>query len=78
MRLVLDQELPLTVAAVKVGFRPDLWKCPLTRFRIAQTVDKDLGYSLAHLQDLVDAKQALEADESKVSSVKRHLVSVPR
>ncbi|GAA5940144.1 hypothetical protein JCM10213_008342 [Rhodosporidiobolus nylandii] len=46
MRLVLEQDLPLTLASVKL-------------------VDPDLGKSLAHLQEYVDAKDAIEADEAK-------------
>ncbi|GAA5894262.1 hypothetical protein JCM6882_007615 [Rhodosporidiobolus microsporus] len=46
MRLVLEQDLPLTIASVKL-------------------VDPDLGNSLAHLQEYVEAKEAIEVDESK-------------
>ncbi|GAA6035633.1 hypothetical protein JCM8097_004938 [Rhodosporidiobolus ruineniae] len=46
MRLVLEQDLPLSIASVKM-------------------VDPELGKSLEHLQEYVEAKQAIEADETK-------------
>ncbi|GAA6003606.1 hypothetical protein JCM10207_003505 [Rhodosporidiobolus poonsookiae] len=45
MRLVLEQELPLTIASVKA-------------------VDPELGKSLEHLQEYIEAKQTIEADEA--------------
>lgn len=69
MRLVLDHELPLTVAAVKVRSTQLLLGLTLADpcSSSSQTVDKDLGYSLAHLETLVDSKRALENDADKVS-----------
>ncbi|BGP09567.1 Ubiquitin fusion degradation protein 4 [Rhodotorula toruloides] len=50
MRLVLEHDLPLNLASIKASL-------------IA--VDPDLGKSLAHLQEYVAEKEAVEADESR-------------
>ncbi|GAA5852212.1 hypothetical protein JCM8547_006700 [Rhodosporidiobolus lusitaniae] len=55
MRLVLEQDLPLTIASVK-------------------TVDPAVGKSLEHLQEYVDAKAAIEADETKTDAERKSAI----
>ena len=65
MKLVLDYDLPMTVATVKVS---RLTHHTFRRLMAAsQTVDKELGRSLAHLENYVKAKVLIEASTLIVS-----------
>lgn len=67
MRLVLEQELPLSIASVKVSSSNLFASWNGTNPGSSQLIDPALGKSLAHLQEYVVAKETIDADESRVS-----------
>ncbi|SCZ87897.1 BZ3500_MvSof-1268-A1-R1_Chr2-3g05365 [Microbotryum saponariae] len=73
MKLVLDQELPLAIASVRVsdwGLEKafivqcaDVFHFPFAR--VLQSIDRGLAKSLSILQDFVDARRAILDDDTK-------------